>query len=208
MAAKIITIAQQKGGAGKTSLAAHLAVAFAGLGKSVAAVDIDPQGSLSMWGKQREALELGGDKLSLHQISGWRVANEVEKLAKQNDIVIIDSPPHAETDAKIAVRAAKLVLVPLQPSPMDLWASQATLDMAKAEKRDVLMVLNRVPPRARLADTIEEEIGKLGVKVANARIGNRVALAESLLSGKGITEYRGSSVAAKEIKALADELLG
>ncbi|WP_420563557.1 ParA family partition ATPase [Thalassobaculum sp.] len=212
--ARILTVAQQKGGAGKTTLAAHLAVAIAETGKTVAVVDIDPQASLSSWWEMREELGLpapsngkGKGSLSVHRITGWRTANEVEKLARDHDVVVVDSPPHAETEAKIAVRVADLVLVPLQPSPMDFWATQATLDLAKSEKTDALLVLNRVPPRAALTEAMTAKIKEMGAKVAKAQIGNRVALAASLLEGKGVSEYQKRGTAAAEIKALAAEVM-
>ena len=208
--ARILTVAQQKGGAGKTTLAAHLAET----GKTVAVVDIDPQASLSSWWEMRGELGLpeptdgkGKGGLSVHRVTGWRTANEVEKLARDHDVVVVDSPPHAETEAKIAVRVADLVLVPLQPSPMDFWATQATLDLAKSEKTPALLVLNRVPPRASLTESMTAKIGEMGAKVAKAQIGNRVALAASLLEGKGVSEYQKRGTAAAEIKALAAEVM-
>lgn len=212
--ARILTVAQQKGGAGKTTLAAHLAVAIAETGRTVAVVDIDPQASLSSWWEMRGELGLpeptdgkGKGGLSVHRVTGWRTANEVEKLARDHDVVVVDSPPHAETEAKIAVRVADLVLVPLQPSPMDFWATQATLDLAKSEKTPALLVLNRVPPRASLTESMTAKIGEMGAKVAKAQIGNRVALAASLLEGKGVSEYQKRGTAAAEIKALAAEVM-
>lgn len=213
MSARIITIAQQKGGAGKTTLAAHLAVAWAESGKTVAVVDIDPQASLASWWAMRQELDVpaptgvrGKGGLIVHRITGWRTANEVGKLARDHDIVVIDSPPHAETEAKIAVRSADLVLVPLQPSPMDFWATQATLDLARSEKTPAMLVLNRVPPRATLTGAMVDKLTDLGAKVAKARIGNRVALAAALLEGKGVTEYQKRGTASAEIKALVAEL--
>jgi chromosome partitioning protein len=120
---------------------------------------------------------------------------------------VVDSPPHAETEAKIAVRVADLVLIPLQPSPMDFWATQATLDLAKSEKTPALLVLNRVPPRASLTEAMTSKINAMGAKVATSQIGNRVALAASLLEGKGVTEYQKRGSAAAEIMALAAEVM-
>lgn len=212
--ARILTVAQQKGGAGKTTLAAHLAVAIAETGRTVAVVDIDPQASLSSWWDMRTELGLaaptngrGKGSLSVHRITGWRTANEVEKLARDHDVVVVDSPPHAETEAKIAVRVADLVLVPLQPSPMDFWATQATLDLAKSEKTAALLVLNRVPSRASLTEAMTAKIGEMGATVAKSTIGNRTALAASLLEGKGVTEYQKRGTAAAEIQALAAEVM-
>ncbi|MBU0726378.1 MAG: ParA family protein [Alphaproteobacteria bacterium] len=206
MSGKVITIAQQKGGAGKTTLAAHLAVAWASAGRSVVVLDIDPQASLTGWAEIRKALPTAPEMPDIRAITGWRVASEVDKLKKDFDVVLIDSPPHAETEARVAIRVADLVVVPIQPSPMDLWATQATLDLAKQEKSAILLVLNRMPPRARLAEAMEAAIGKLGVKVAKSTLGNRVALASALLEGRGITEAAPSSIAGKEIAALAKEV--
>ena len=211
MAARIITVAQQKGGAGKTTLVAHLAVAWAGAGKRVAAVDIDPQQSLTSWYKLRTELlgaaaALGG-RLVVRTITGWRAAAEIERLARDHDVVVVDSPPHAETEAKIAVRAAHLVVLPIQPSPMDLWATRATLDLAKAEGTPAILVLNRVPPRARLTEAMTRGMTDLGATIADAQLGNRVALAATMLEGKGVTEAQPRSTAAGEIAALAAELL-
>lgn len=207
MAGTVITVAQQKGGAGKTTLVAHLAVAMRQLGRTVALLDIDPQGSLSHWYAARgKVMEDTG--LTHGHVAGWRTAGEVDRLARHHDIVLIDSPPHAETEARIAVRAAKLVLVPVQPSPMDLWATKPTLDLAAQEKKQVVVVLNRVPPRGKVADEMIAEIIALGADVADARIGNRIGYAGALLRGRSVTEGARPTVASREVQALAREVLG
>jgi chromosome partitioning protein len=207
MPATIIAIAQQKGGAGKTTLAAHLALAWAKYLR-VGVIDIDPQGSLAAWFRLRQARSDGAAALEVTAITGWRVAAEVERQARNHDLVLIDSAPHAETEARIAVRAASLVLVPVQPSPMDVWATRPTLDLARQERVPALLVLNRVPSRANLTEAMTALLGELGAPVAAARIGNRVALAAALAEGKGIFEAAPGSRAAQEIAALAEEVLG
>lgn len=202
MVAKIITIAQQKGGAGKTTMAAHLAVAWAQAGRNVALVDIDPQGSLSQWYAIRESLNLNNDNLSLTAVSGWRVRNDIDRLKHTHDILVIDSPPHTDTEARTAIRAADLVVVPLQPSPMDVWATHATITLCKQEKVPVKMVLNRVHPQARLTEAISGEM----VGLTANRFGNRVIFAGSLLHGLGVTEAEPNSIAAEEVRALAKEI--
>ena len=122
MAGKVITVAQQKGGAGKTSLVAHLGVALQHLGRG---------------------LELP----LIQQAKGWQTRKMVDGLARSHDFLLVDTPPHAETEVRIAVRAAALVLLPLQPSPMDLWATHSTLDLAISEGGKTLAVLNRLQPR-------------------------------------------------------------
>ena len=97
-------------------------------------------------------------------------------------------PSHVETEARIAVRAAALVVVLVQPSPIDLWATKPILDLARAEKIPALLVLNRVPPRANLTGTLLEAYNALDVPLAETQIGNRVALAAAINEGQGIFE--------------------
>jgi hypothetical protein len=137
----VITVAQRKGGAGKTTLAAQLAVAWAQSGAQVAVLDIDPQGSLAAWVELRRA-RLGANAVgfAFAALPGWRAASWIEDQARRADLVLIDGPPHADAEAQIAVRAAGLVLVPVQPSPLDLWATETTLKMARDERRRPLVV--------------------------------------------------------------------
>src|SRR4051812_38021831 len=112
MPAYVITVAQQKGGVGKSTLAAHLAVAFAQQGYSTMLFDTDPQGTCTHWHAQRKK-----DDIGLIATSGWRLTRDLSMAREANDIIIIDTPPHAEMDIKVSVRAADLVIVPIQPSP-------------------------------------------------------------------------------------------
>src|SRR4051794_11146084 len=129
--AVVITVAQQKGGTGKTTLAANLGAALAATRRG-ALLDIDPQHSLTRWNALRPA---GAAKLSFSDVSGWRVRGELDRLTVSHDVVVIDSPPQIDTDARLAIRVADVVLVPVQPSPPDIWAAEGTLQLAAAEKR-------------------------------------------------------------------------
>jgi len=104
------------------------------------------------------------------------------------------------------VRAAKLVLIPVQPSPLDLWATEATLKMARDERRPSLVVLNRVAPRGGLTDEIAADFTGAGVPLSAARIGNRVALTRAMALGLGVDEFARTTAAAAEINELAAEL--
>ncbi len=205
MVAKIITIAQQKGGAGKTTMAAHLAVAWAESGKrKVAVVDIDPQGSLTQWHAMREK-KFGEGETGLHlsAVSGWRVRNEIDRLKYDYDLIVIDSPPHTDTEARTAIRAADLVVIPLQPSPMDVWATTATIQLCKQERVPVKMVLNRVHPQAKLTEAVSGEM----IGLTANRFGNRVIFAGALMHGQGVTEAQPNSIAADEVRALSKEIM-
>jgi chromosome partitioning protein len=209
MAGRVITIAQRKGGAGKTTLAAQLAVAWARSGARVAVLDIDPQGSLAAWaGLRRTRLGDAAIGFEFAALPGWRAEQWIGDRARAADFVVIDSPPHVETEARIAVRAAGLVVIPVQPSPLDLWATEATLTMARNERRPALAVLNRVPPRSSATERIAADLAQLGATVAGSRVGNRVALVQAMAQGLGVLETAASSPAAAEIVALAAELRG
>ncbi len=205
MGHKVITIAQQKGGAGKTTVAAHLAVALSQKGRRVAVIDIDPQGSMGHWHRVREErFGEGYTGLTFASVSGWRVASEVARLKRSHDYIIVDSPPHTETEARTAIRSADLIIIPVQPSPTDLWASKATIELAKAERIPVKVVLNRVAANSKLAQTIAAELPDL----AQTTFGNRVIFASSLLEGRCATELDATCVASQEVKALVKEILG
>ena len=203
--AAIITFAQRKGGAGKTTLAAHLAAGWALAGRRVSAVDVDPQCSLARWGELRAALA-GAAALPVAKVSGWRLALELERLRREAEIVVVDSPPHAELDARAAIRAADLVVIPVQPSPMDLWATQATVEMARAERRRALLVLNRIAPRTRLAQEIAAALGAGDVRLAATTLGNRTAFASSLAGGSSVEEEEPGGAAAGEALHLRAEI--
>lgn len=106
------------------------------------------------------------------------------------------------------MRAAELILVPVQPSPMDWWATKPTIDMAVKEKTKSLVVLNRLPARGKLADIIRAKIEEAGLKLATATLGNRSAFAVSMLEGRGVAETQPRGVAAAEVAALAAEIEG
>jgi chromosome partitioning protein len=207
MAARVVTIAQQKGGAGKTTLVAQLACAYAKKGRKVGLIDTDPQKSLTAWYAVRNEAGHGDDlPLEVKQAEGWRVATELDRLKRERDLVLLDSPPHAEQPAKSAIRAADLIIVPIQLSPMDLWATRATLDLAAAEPRPILIVPNRVPARGLLGETVMQILKSEKLPLAVSELGNRQAFAASLMEGRGVVETDPSSVAAEEIVALANEV--
>jgi chromosome partitioning protein len=206
--ALVIAVAQRKGGAGKSTLAANLAAAFAGLGERVALLDTDPQKTLAQWHAQRVGSGGKAAVLDFEAPAGWRVPATCEKLRRSHDVVLLDTPPHDDTDARIAIRSADLVLVPLQPSPADVWATGATLDLAKAEKRPVVVALNRVPAQGKLTAEVAAELRRNGLTLLDATLGNRTGFATAFAAGLGVTEAAPRSVAADEVRALATALRG
>jgi chromosome partitioning protein len=200
---KIITIAQQKGGVGKTTIVAHLAVAFSQTGKRVAVIDIDPQGSLTQWHKIREnRFGEGQTGLAFSNISGWRLPNEIDRVKNDSDVIIIDSPPHTQAETKTAIRIADFVIIPAQPSPTDLWATAETVRLVTDERVPHRILLNRAVYNSRLLKDIEQEFSS----VMAAKIGNRIPFASAMLEGRTVTETAPSGTAAEEIKAILKEV--
>ncbi|MCV0427336.1 MAG: ParA family protein [Roseibium sp.] len=209
MSGRILTVAQQKGGSGKTTLAAHLAVALAKKsGEPVAVLDVDPQGSLGTWYEAREG-KFGDDGtgLEFRTASGWGARREARSLARSHGYVVVDTPPKTDTDARPAIDAADFVIVPVQPTPVDLWATSQTIDMAERESTPTLLVLNRVPPRASLTGEMADAIAASGYDALDARLGNRTVYAAAMGKGVAVTEEAPTSKAAQEIDRLIDELV-
>ena len=202
--AQIITIAQQKGGAGKSTIAAHLAVALAQKGCKVLIVDIDPQGSLKAWYNIREEkFGKGYTGIQLMESSGWRVSSTVGQYKDKMDFIVIDSPPHTEIEAKNAVRMADLVVIPMQPSPTDVWATKATVDFAKMERKNYRILLNRYNQNSK---TAKAAVGKMDM-LLESHLGNRVAFSSCFMQGRCVTESDPSSQAADEVRNMTDEIV-
>ena len=144
--AYIITIAQQKGGAGKTSLAAHLAATWSSdKDRRVALFDLDPQKSLTHWFHVRSEKLAEGNTMTLWPSQGWRLAAELTRAKREADVIVIDCPGKDDLGTRVAVRAADIVVMPVQPSPIDVWASKPTLELIAKEGTPALIVLNRLP---------------------------------------------------------------
>ena len=203
--ALVITVAQQKGGAGKTMLAANLATALAARHR-VILLDIDPQRSLARWHALRTARG-NLPAIGFSDVSGWRVKGELDRLSREADVVIVDTPPQIDSDAARAIRASALVLIPVQPSMPDLWASEGTLKLAAAERRPVALILNRTPSKSALRTAIETDLKARGLNLLPTVLGERRAYAQAFAQGMGVAEAQPRSVAAAEMMALAEAVM-
>lgn len=207
MAGHTITVAQQKGGSGKTTLVANIAAELLRRGKSVALLDSDPQGSLGRWFMARRERFDGMGALDFATSSAWGVSYECDKLRRTHDVVFVDTPPKIDSDLKPAIRESDLVLVPVATSHVDLWATESVLDMAERLEKPVLLVLNRASSRARLTGEMLELMDQTGAPRAETVLGSRVAYAEVMGEGLGVCESGRARTAAAEVEALTDEIL-
>lgn len=202
----VITIAQRKGGAGKTTLAAHLSAELAGRGHTVSAIDLDEQRSFTAWAHRRRK-QAGAAAVALDEETRFSLGYRLSKLKGRADFVVVDTPPSTCRTVEGAMRAADLILAPMQLSPLDLDASLPTARMIGASLRPGLFVVNRAPPRARIADIIRSKMIESRLPVAKSEIGGRAIFAESLATGLTAGEADPSGAGAREIERLADQVI-
>jgi chromosome partitioning protein len=207
----IIALLNQKGGVGKTTLATHLAGEFAFAGRGVIVIDADPQASALDWAQVRAhgALPrrfgvMGLPRETLHQ--------EVPELAKIAHDIVIDGPPRVTALARSAILAAEVVLIPVQPSPYDVWASAEVVSLVnealifKPTLRAVFVV-NRAVVGTVIGRDVRGAVEAHGLPVLACGVSQRVVFAESAATGRLVREIDASSAATREVTALAAELM-
>jgi len=208
MLSKVITISQQKGGTGKTTLAVHLAMAFIKYHDlKVAIIDTDPQGSLGKWFMIRTEKKVSNENLTFKTASLWGAQYEAKTLKNDHDIVIIDTPPKIESDARPSIEAADLVLIPIAASHVDFWATGAIVEIAKKANKKILAQINRSSQRSKLIDKTKNFIKSLDLKSTETIIGNRQIYTSSMGEGKTAVEKQRKGNAVDEIKQLSDQIL-
>ena len=208
MLSKVITISQQKGGTGKTTLAVHLAMAFIKYHNlKVAIIDTDPQGSLGKLFMIRTEKKVSNENLTFKTASLWGAQYESKTLKNDHDIVIIDTPPKIESDARPAIEAADLVLIPMAASHVDFWATGAIVEIAKKANKKILAQINRSSQRSKLIDKTKDFIKSLDLESTQTIIGNRQIYTSSMGEGKTAVEKQRKGNAIDEIKKLSDQIL-
>jgi chromosome partitioning protein len=208
----IVALLNQKGGVGKTTLALHLAGAWARQGCRVTVIDADPQGSALDWSEQR-AKEGGPRLFGVLGLARDTLHREAPEIARGVDHVVIDGPPRIAGLMRSALLAADLVLVPAQPSPFDGWASGEMLNLIREARifRPELVarfVLNRCAARTIIARETGDALAEHDPPVLAARIGQRVAFADAARTGQLVFEVESGGAAAQEITALSAEIAG
>jgi chromosome partitioning protein len=208
----IVALLNQKGGVGKTTLALHLAGAWARQGCRVTVIDADPQGSALDWSEQR-AKEGCPRLFGVLGLARDTLHREAPEIARGVDHVVIDGPPRIAGLMRSALLAADLVLVPAQPSPFDGWASGEMLNLIREARifRPELVarfVLNRCAARTIIARETGDALAEHDPPVLAARIGQRVAFADAARTGQLVFEVETGGAAAREITALCVEIAG
>lgn len=206
----IVALLNQKGGVGKTTLALHFAGEWAKTGSRVTLIDADPQGSALDWSQQR-AREGSPRLFGVVGLARDTLHREAPELARDVDHVVIDGPPRVAGLMRSALLAADLVLIPVQPSPFDGWASAemlALLTEARIYRPELAarFVLNRCGARTVIARETAETLADHDPPLLATTIGQRVVFADAAQSGRLASEIDADSAAAREIAALAAEI--
>jgi len=199
---RVIAIASQKGGSGKTTLAGHLAVQAerAGAG-SVALIDADPQGSLADWWNERE----NPTPVFVHT-SSQRLEQDIEDVRDLGvDLLIIDTPPAITATISDVIRVSDMVLIPTRPSPHDLRSVGRTVELVEAMGKPLVFVVNGATPRARITSEAAIALSQHGT-LAPSIVHQRVDFAASMIDGRTVMELDPRSRSAKEITKLWDYL--
>lgn len=204
----IISVQNQKGGVGKTTLAIHISHGLVLKGHNVLLVDADPQGSSRDWaaarGEKPPFPVVGLDRPTIHR--------DLPTLAKDYDDVVIDGPPRVSDLARSAIIAADLVVIPIQPSPYDIWAAVEVIKLiteASVFKENIkaVFVINRKIVNTAIGRDVVEALEQYPFPVLKSAISQRVVFAESAATGNTVLEVDKNGSAAKEVKALVNELL-
>ena len=205
---KVISFSNQKGGSGKTTLSANLAVLWSNSGYKVAVIDADAQNSLTYWLEARKKY-YGEDDIGItsYNFDVLNLKEEIKQIKSKYNFIIIDSPPSITFDTIQIIKASDRVFVPVQPSPLDLMATVPFINLVKQEKKNPIIFLNRVMPRARLTDAMILRLRYAGAKIARSRISSKVLFAETFSVGRGVIDISVTSDAAKEIINAGNEII-
>jgi chromosome partitioning protein len=207
MANLIVGLCNQKGGVGKTSIAVNLAAVFATAGSRVLLVDADPQGSALAWSAAREPAPLfpvvGMPKPTLHR--------DLPEIARDYDVVVIDGAPRVNELGRAAIMASDLVIIPVQPSPYDVWATQDVVGLVREaqvfkERLRAVFVINRKIVNTAIGRDVGTALAEFGFPIAEVALCQRVIYAESAAQGLSVIEAAPTSEAAREITRFAETI--
>lgn len=205
---QVISIVNQKGGVGKSTITINLARAIQLDGASVAVIDCDPQGTTTDWG----ALNINQEKGPFFPVHHYQIKDLPNRLAefKDYDCVVIDGAPRLEELSVAIIKISDVILIPVQPSPNDVWASISFVELIKERQKikpdlKAAFIVNRQKPNTNAIRDVRLALEDIGIPVLESGVNDRIAYAKTL--GNGLTVFEDAGKASKEIKNIANEIL-
>lgn len=207
----IISVINQKGGVGKTTLSIHIASTLALAGKKVLLIDADVQRSALDWAAAREDDPI----FTVVGMPSNTIHKQVKRLESDYDYIIIDGPPRVYDVAKSCIASSDIVLIPIQPSPYDVWSAEEVVKLINEVKEPLsgykkikaVFVINRKIPKTVIGRDVEEALSNYNIPVMKTHLHQRVTYAETASIGSSAIEADPESIAGKEIKALIEEII-
>jgi chromosome partitioning protein len=203
-----ISILNQKGGVGKTTITSNLGEAFKRSGFSILLVDSDPQGSLRDWNEASE-----GDVLPVVGLDRVTLAKDIQAIKSQYDLILIDGAPQSGKLAAAAIKAADLVLIPVTPSPYDVWACSDLVEALKARqevaegKPPARFIISRARKNTRLSGDLAEALSGYEIPTLQAGTIHREIYAQTAADGLTVFHDKHASDAISEIDAIKNEIM-
>lgn len=204
---KVISVVNQKGGAGKTTIALNIASAFALEEKRVLVIDSDPQATASDWGASRET----APSFQIIQISKPILHRDMDEIAQGYDVIIIDGPPRSNDVIRSAILAATQIVIPVQPSGADFWATKETVDLVKEsshfrDNQKAAFIISRRIPRTIIGRDVNQALEDFDLPVLKGGTTQRIVYAESMTCGKTVFDIPEAIEAQNEINQLKKEI--
>ena len=203
---QVIAVLNQKGGAGKTTIATHLTRALQFAGSNVLLVDSDPQGSARDWAAVRN-----DQPVPVVGIDRPTIERDLKSIAEK-DFVVIDGAPQAADLAVSAIKAANFILIPVQPSPYDIWATADLVELVKQRievtdgKLKAAFVVSRAIKGTKISAEVTEALSGYSLPILESRITQRVSYPSTAAGGTTVIDVEPGGEAAREVRALANEI--
>ena len=199
---RVVSVLNEKGGSGKTTIATNLASAWHAAGRDVLLLDADPQLTALDWSDTGDT-----EGVPVVHLGDSSLEDDLPRVGESFELVVIDGAPRMGSLTASAVRTSDLVVIPVQPTAADIWSAETVVDVCEAHAVPAVIVLSRAVVGTREAGEADEALKSFGLPVLEGRTSQRIAYSRALGQGKSALELPGAEKAEEEVRAIADEVL-